>query len=275
MTNEQLAEFIQEGDSDLKPVLWERVKKLLYMFSRRYYSRYADYCERCGVTEWDLKQQAYTAYENSFAGYSRSRGAYNTYLTFMFKTSLRELFKSKDPLNTADSLDRLIDTEDEGGGTVGDFLPDLNAEEPFEEIEESSVYSVVHKAVAELPEKERDVIHRTYFEGQKQKDIAADYGVSVQYVSDYSKKALNLLRKNNAIRRLGDELGYTSQRAYSNTLSSFKRCGMSGVERVAIGRTDLQSWFDRSEAARERLLAGGSFEEYEKTMAEIGARPYI
>ena len=98
MTNEQLAEFIQEGDSDLKPVLWERVKKLLYMFSRRYYSRYADYCERCGVTEWDLKQQAYSAFELSLQGYSSERGAFSTYLTFGFKRSIRELFKSKDPL---------------------------------------------------------------------------------------------------------------------------------------------------------------------------------
>ena len=40
MTNEQLAKFIKEGDSDdLKPVLWERVKKLLYKKATQEYNR--------------------------------------------------------------------------------------------------------------------------------------------------------------------------------------------------------------------------------------------
>lgn len=62
LTNEQLAELIQQGNDELKPVLWERVKRLLYSFAGKYYYRYTEYCERCGVSEWDLRQQAYCAY---------------------------------------------------------------------------------------------------------------------------------------------------------------------------------------------------------------------
>ena len=56
LTNEQLAELIQQGNDELKPVLWERVKRLLYSFAGKYYYRYTEYCERFGVSEWDLRQ---------------------------------------------------------------------------------------------------------------------------------------------------------------------------------------------------------------------------
>jgi RNA polymerase sigma factor (sigma-70 family) len=272
VSNEQLAEFIKGGDSDLKPVLWERVKKLLYMFAGRYFKRCKDYCERCGVSEWDLKQQAYIAFEHSFAGYDTSRGSYSTYLMFMFKRYVRELF-NKDLLNSSDSLDRLLDTESENGETVGDLIPDLSAEKPFDEIAENSIADIVHKAVEQLPDKEQEVIKRTYFKRHTQKEIAADFGVSVQSVSNYARRALGMLRKNKDIQRLGDELRYSSQRAYQNSLSSFKRYGMSGVERVAIERADternLKEWYKRTELLREQVLSGGSFAEYEKLYAEI------
>lgn len=274
LTNEQFAEFIQQGNEDLKPVLWERCKKLLYSFAGNYYRLYTEYCDRCGVTEWDLKQQAYTAYENSFAGYDRSRGTYSNYLMFMFKSSIRGLFKNKDPLNYADSLDRLIDTEDEGNATVGDLIQDTEASEAFEQIEDNSVAAVVRKSVEELPDRERTVIKARYFDGRSCSHIAADIGVSAERVHQLVGTALGILHRKKAIRRLADELGYTSQRAYSNNLSSFNRYGMSGVERVAIERADinrsLQNWIVRREMARERLASGGSYEEYEKALEEIG-----
>lgn len=262
MTNEQLAEFIQEGDSDLKPVLWERVKKLLYMFSRRYYSRYADYCERCGVTEWDLKQQAYSAFELSLQGYSSERGAFSTYLTFGFKRSIRELFKSKDPLNTAESLDRLVDEEDESGGAIIDFIPDQRAAEPFEELEDKDICRAVRAAVDALPEREQATIRALYFENKKYKDVAEFYGVTVQAVAEYSRKAFAKLRKNRELRRLSDDLGYGSQAANRNTLGSFKRFGVSGVEYVASERADIEA----RRAARDAAM-----QEYERISEKLRA----
>lgn len=262
MTNEQLAEFIQEGDEDLKPVLWERTKKLLYMFSKRYYSRYMDYCERCGVTEWDLKQQAYSAFEMSLEGYSSERGAFNIYLTFGFKRSLRELFKSKDPLNSAESLDRLIDEEDESGGTVIDFIPDQSAAEPFEEVEDKDVRRAVRTAVNALPEREQATIRAIYFENKKYKDVAEIYGVTVQAVAEYSRKAFAKLRKNRELRRLSNDLGYGSQAANRNTLGSFKRFGVSGVEYVASERADIEA----RRAARDAAM-----QEYERISEKLRA----
>ena len=262
MTNEQLAEFIQEGDSDLKPVLWERVKKLLYMFSGRYYRKYTEYCERCGVTEWDLKQQAYSAFELSLQGYSSERGAFSTYLTFGFKRSLRELFKSKDPLNTAESLDRLVDEEDESGGAIIDFIPDQRAAEPFEELEGKDICRAVRAAVDALPEREQATIRALYFENKKYKDVAKFYGVTVQAVAEYSRKAFAKLRKNRELRRLSNDLGYGSQAANRNTLGSFKRFGVSGVEYVASERADIEA----RRAARDAAM-----QEYERISEKLRA----
>ena len=38
MTNEQLAEFIKQGGNDeLIPILWERIRKLMYMKAAKVY----------------------------------------------------------------------------------------------------------------------------------------------------------------------------------------------------------------------------------------------
>lgn len=267
MTNEQLAEFIQEGDSDLKPVLWERVKKLLYMFSGRYYRKYTEYCERCGVTEWDLKQQAYSAFELSLQGYSSERGAFSTYLTFGFKRSLRELFKSKEPLNTADSLNEVIGGSDNDSTTErGDLFADEKALDfvtAVEDADESEyIKRTIRNAVDLLPEDERMVINEYYFNGKTYKAIAEDNDQSIEYIRQRHGKALKKLRKDREINRLGDDLGYGSRKAYCNSFSSFNRFGISGVERVAIDRADIEA----RRAARDAAM-----QEYERISEKLRA----
>lgn len=126
LTNEQLAEFIQQGgNDDLKPVLWERVRRLLYMRSSRYFRRYMDYCTEHGVAELDLRQQAYQAYETALQRFENGRGKFNTVLGYAFKSNIRSLFK-RDTLNCAESLDRIIDN---GSGDSDTVLLDLIADD--------------------------------------------------------------------------------------------------------------------------------------------------
>lgn len=55
MTNEMLAQFIQEGGNDeLIPILWEKVRKLLYVKADRFYSLYKSACDGSGVDVWDI-----------------------------------------------------------------------------------------------------------------------------------------------------------------------------------------------------------------------------
>ena len=61
LSNEQLFDFIKDGNEDLKPVLWERVKNLAYMLASQFYRRNEDLCRSRGLEAWDIKQLSYLA----------------------------------------------------------------------------------------------------------------------------------------------------------------------------------------------------------------------
>ena len=69
MTNEQLAAFIKQGGNDeLIPILWERIRKIMYMKSDRVYSALQSRFIQCGYDVWDLKQSCYTAFLKAIEG---------------------------------------------------------------------------------------------------------------------------------------------------------------------------------------------------------------
>lgn len=215
LTNEQLAEFIQQGgNDDLKPVLWKRVRRLLYMRSSRYFRQYSDYCAEHSVTEWDLKQQAYPAYENAL-------------------------------LNTADSLDRIIDTGDGGGDTaLIDLIADDTAASPFDLIEENSQRKenarVLRKCVDSLEDREKTVINGYFYNGETLSSIGNTYGISAARVQQIKDKALRNMSVMPEIQKLRDEYGYTSRPVYHDSLTKFRQHGQSTVEHIAIERAGIE-----------------------------------
>lgn len=119
MTNEQLAIFVGQGGNDeLIPLLWENVRKLLYMRADRYYRAYKDDCSAYGITSWDLRQAAYTAFLNAIPAYKRKSEEqpdkeykFTSFLKYPFKNAIRNLL-TKDILNTSDSLNRTVTDSD-------------------------------------------------------------------------------------------------------------------------------------------------------------------
>ena len=204
LSNEQLFDLIKDGNEELKPVLWERVRRLMYYFAGKYYRRYAEYCERCGVSEWDLRQQAYCAYEDSFASFDSSKASYTTHLGFMFKKNLRGAFrKVKDPLNSADSIDRPVGDDSENkDSTLSDFIADPKTNNAFERVDQADIAAYLRSAVECLPDMEKDVIKRHYFNQQSLKSIAELYGVSDQDILMCSRRGIAALRRNKQLCRL-------------------------------------------------------------------------
>lgn len=245
LTNEQLAEFIQQGgNDDLKPVLWERVRRLLYMRSSMYFRRYTDYCNEHSVTELDLKQQAYQAYEIALKKFESGRGKFNTVLGYAFKSNIRSLFK-RDALNAADSLDRIIDTGDGGSDTaLIDFIADDTAESPFELIEEKSqreeTAKILRKCVDSLNDREKAVIDGYFYNGETLGSIGNAFGISSVRVQHIRDRALQNMFVMPEIQKLGDEYGYTARAVYHDSLTSFRQHGECAVEHIAIGRADIE-----------------------------------
>ncbi len=245
LTNEQLAEFIQQGgNDDLKPVLWERVRRLMYMRSSRYFRRYTDYCTEHGVTELDLRQQAYQAYELALKKFESDRGRFSTILFYTFKKSIRSLFK-RDTLNRAESLDRIIDN---GSGDNDTVLLDLIADDastvPFEIIEEKSqreeTARVLRKCIDRLEEREKAVIDGYFYNGETLGSIGRVYGITKARVQKIRDKALRNMYEMPEIKKLGDEYGYTSRAVYHDGLTGFRQSGQCAAERVAIARADIE-----------------------------------
>lgn len=247
MTNEQLAGFIKQGGNDeLIPLLWENVRKLIYIFADRYFRAYRDNLEQYGITAWDLKQQAYSAFLKAIEGYDESKGyVFSSYLKYPFKNAVRSLL-TKDTLNRADSLNVLVSGSDDSEPTErGDLVADERSLDFVEHIEDEAetehIKHVVRSAVDLLPDEESKIIRKYYFEGKTYKDIATENGKSIERIRQQHNKALKHLRNNRELLRLRDDLGYSSQRIYQNRVNDFKRFGCSNVEQVAISRTDIEA----------------------------------
>ena len=270
MTNEQLASFIKQGGNDeLIPLLWENVRKLLYIFADRYFRAYRDNLEQYGITAWDLKQQAYSAFLKAIEGYDESKGyAFSSYLKYPFKNAVRSLL-TKDTLNRSDSLNVLVKGSDDSEPTErGDLVADERSLDFVEHIEDEAetehIKHVVRSAVDLLPDEEKRIINAYYFEGKTYKDIAAGNGKSIERIRQQHNKALKHLRNNRELLRLRDDLGYSSQRVYHNSVNSFRRFGCSNFEQVAISRVDIEKGeqYKRRELIEKYLNGSITLDEF-------------
>lgn len=260
LTNEQLFDLIKDGNEDLKPVLWERVKNLAYMLSSRFYNRNIDLCRSRGLEEWDIKQLSYLAYASLFESYdTEKRYSYTTALGYALSRQLREaLGKGADTLNRiASSLDEIIGDE-EDGRTVADLIADEDSSAPFEQIEDSSeresIGNYLREEVDKLPDREREVIQKHYFDNKSYDSISGEKGISGERVRQIHASALKHLRKPKILRRLQNDLGYSSYRLYNRHNS---------VEYIATERAYLDEIYNQYVAQREereRLAAVASCE---------------
>ena len=80
------------------------------------------------------------------------------------------------------------------GSRIQDELQDVQAPSVHELAELNEAADALHSAVAELPEYERDVITRHYFDGMKIKDISRVYQVTEARISQVHSRALRRLR---------------------------------------------------------------------------------
>lgn len=245
LSNEQLFQFIIEGNADLKPVLWERIKKLMYMLCTRFYINNMNLCRSRGLEECDIRQIAYIAYNNTFSTYSADKQySYTTALDYSLRNEIRSACGRKsDTLNRRpDSLDDLI--ADEDGYTLIEVVEDKKSTAPFEQIEDNSerenISKAVRAAVDKLPDQERDVISKYYFDSRTFDSIAEEMGVSCERVRQIKEKAMRYLRHPKISKRLRDDLGYSSYRLYRHT----------HVDRIAVDRVMIE----QIEQRRERYI---------------------
>lgn len=211
MTNEQLAAFISEGGSDeLIPILWERVRRLLYIKSETFYSAHRAACLRAGVELWDIKQAAYTAYTDALRAFEPDSGyRFVTYLGYPFRNRVGELLSLRgagqnEPLNSSVSLDSPVSSEDEDC-TLLDLQADECSTDFIAKLESDSVSEIIRSEVETLEEPLCDVIRLYYLEGKTLAEVGKLIGKSSERVRQLRCKGERELRKSKVLRSLYDE----------------------------------------------------------------------
>ena len=210
MNNEQLAGFIKQGGNDeFIPILWERVRNLMYKKADEVYRAYEQRFRQCGVDVWDLKQSSYAAFLKAIEGYKPERETkFTTYLSYPFKNMTAELLGARtqkqknEPLNTCTSLDVPLNDEEPEGNTLADIIEDENAVDAVAMVEQETEYRILHEVVNGLKYPQNYVINKYYFDNWTFTHIGDILHVSTERVSQIRQKALANLRKSLALRQI-------------------------------------------------------------------------
>lgn len=221
MTNEQLATFIHAGGNDeLIPLLWDKVKQLLYSKAENYYRTHTTNCKRRGVEVWDIKQAAYCAYREALRYYNPDKGY--KFITFIILPFKKEIYKLLDiqtkrglnePLNNSCSLDTPVtDTDGDTDTALIDLQADESSTDFIEEMEAAELRKTIRAEVEKLPEKQADIIKLYYLQEISLQDIAKQLQVSAERVRQNKAAAERALRNNTTLQTLYDE--YYKQKHY-------------------------------------------------------------
>lgn len=207
MTNEQIASFIQEGGADdLKPVLWGRVKHLMYKLCGQYFGKYQERFAACGVELEDVRQEMYPAFLKAVESFKPDeKTAFTSYLNYPIKNACSELLgirnkdrQNKQPLDNCTSLDVSLNTEDGSEITLAGLIEDENALQAYENaldgISDEQTRKVLASALDRLDKPLRDVIVMYYFEDMTAQAIAGRLSLSSERIRQLKAKALRKLR---------------------------------------------------------------------------------
>lgn len=210
MTNEQLAGFIQQGGNDeLIPLLWDKVKKLVYLRAGQYFEAYSEKCSRCGVELWDLKQAGYTAFLNAVRGFKADSGyMFTTFLKYPLNNEFKKLVGGRsnsgytDPLNNCLSLDRPVKEDDGKETTLGELQPDKHSDEFVERLDSALCSEIILNELSTLPDREEEVIRLYYLQGLTQLQIGEMLGLSGERVRQIKVRGERKLRQSKILREL-------------------------------------------------------------------------
>lgn len=123
-----------------------------------------------------------------------------------------------DPLSSASSLDEQLPSDDDDR-SLADVVADPAAVQAFEDTEEAlyleQLRAILDKALAMLPEQQREVVRGRFFEKLTLKQAGECVGVSASRAAQLEYYGLRAMRRNASLRRFyGEDL---LSRAYRGT----------------------------------------------------------
>lgn len=197
MTNEELAQQIQQGERDLILPLWEQVRR--YAHDRAYKWHRAT-GGRGGVTLDDLEQEGFIALLEALEGWDEKAGpflpwyAYRLKAVFTAATGQRTKRDMKDPLQDCLSLGAPLADHEGNPFTLEDTIPDPRAEDDLNTVEERDKQAAIRRVLDSLQAEQRQVILLRYYHDMTREQTAQRLHLTRTRVNTIEQKALRILR---------------------------------------------------------------------------------
>lgn len=233
--NNMLAQLARRGNEAALAQLWEINRPVLHTMFWRWYDRNRSIADAAGLTLEDFEQEGFFAVKRAAEYHDPEKGAFLTALQYSVKHQIREatigghgrymtteegktVRLPADPLSSASSLDEQLPSDDDDR-TIADMVADPAAAQEFESLEKSlyleTLRPVLDKALAMLPEQQREVVRGRFFEKLTLKQAGECVGVSASRAAQLEYYGLRAMRRNASLRRFyGEDL---LSRAYRGT----------------------------------------------------------
>ena len=241
MTNEEIVGRIQQGEVGLMDRLLEQNRGFIYKIARRYLPAAI---RNRGMDLEDLAQAACIGMIEAVPNWDTERGAFLTVAIYYMTCSIRQelgvlttkqRFENQEP-------PMLLSTpagEDEKSDTLLDLVQDLTAEDPQQAAERADMQRIVREAVADLPDKQRDIVRAYYLDGRTMADLSTLIGCSTEKAEQIKRIGVKSLRRNKQLRLLWIE--YEAAAFATRTYSEWKNTHTSAAEAGAMRREQLRS----------------------------------
>lgn len=209
MTNEELVQLIKQGDKKHYAILWEQTSRLIY---KLIYKHGAKRKLPNDIEFDDILQCGYFAMVNAVKAYNSEKDLkFNTYLEFQVMNAIQLTINrgQHKGMNTPRlqeySYNRTVSNSEGEEVEIIDLMPDKQSPKIYEGAELTDLQKQVWQAVAELPEKLKEIITQYYFNGENLTTLAEKLGVSVETVRQRKRQGLRLLRQNRSLKELYNE----------------------------------------------------------------------
>ena len=241
MTNEEIVGRIQQGEAGLMDRLLEQNRGFIYKVAKRYLPTAI---RNRGMDLEDLAQAACIGMIEAVPAWDTERGAFLTVAIYYMTCSIRQelgvlttkqRFENQEP----PLLLSLPAGEDEGSDSLLDLVQDTTAKDPQQAAEQADMQRIVRKAVADLPDKQRDVVRAYYLDGCSMADVSALIGYSPEKAEQIKRVGVKALRRNKQLRLLWME--YEAAAFATRTYSAWKNTHSSAVEAGAMRREQMRS----------------------------------
>lgn len=247
MTNEELAAAIRRGEREKLADLWAQVERFVWRMANRRPDTGA-------VDREDLYQSGYLALVAAVDSYDPERGApFLSWLAQHLLTAFSEAgnYRSekqrRDPIHTADSLDRPLG-EDADGATLEAVVAAPDSEAAYEEAEariwQEELHAALETALDALPDGQGDLLRERYFNARTLRDLAAERRVSIETIRQRERAALQELRRPRRSRNLRAFLDLEERTPYylHVGMRTFQQTGESSVDRIVAIRDGLRGF---------------------------------